>query len=206
MGHTVFRFDDCHEVLTSSARMAEPSDYVRKVKKALEKELPWSAVPEEHREIYKQAPDKEWTTWLKYEAVKVLDPECSRYVEQNTDPSRILAARVCYRDKNAVTPWLEVKPKARIVCRGDSDPDLLELRRDAPTLTRLGLMLLLQLAASWLARLHRLCRHHWSIFARRLISSKAEGTFVHPTAAGRTTRSSSWTAVAGGERHFRTSQ
>ena len=77
-----------------------------------------------------------------------MDPACSRHVEENIDPARILAARVCYRDKHAATPWLEIKPKARIVCRGDADPDLLELRRDAPTLTRLGLMLILQLAAS----------------------------------------------------------
>ena len=91
---------------------------------------------------------KEWNTWLKYEAVLILNPECSRQVELMVDASRILAARVCYRDKHAATPWLEIKPKARIVCRGDNDPDLLELRRDAPTLTRLGLMLILQLAAS----------------------------------------------------------
>ena len=41
-----------------------------------------------------------------------------------------------------------MKPKARLVCRGDRDPDLLELCRDAPTLTRAGLMCILQIAAS----------------------------------------------------------
>ena len=147
-GHSIFRVEECHEVLQVQDGWQNPQTMSRKDKKALEKELPWSAIPEEHKEIYKQALAKEWSTWMKYEAVKVLDLECSRHVEQTVDPARILAARVCYRDKHAATPWLEMKPKARIVCRGDNDPDLLELRRDAPTLTRLGMMLLLQVAAS----------------------------------------------------------
>ena len=151
-GYTVFKLktDYDHHVLQVQPGWQNPQTMSRKDKKSLERELPWSAIPEEQKELYRQALWKEWQTWLKYEAVKVLDPECSRYVEENIDPSRILSARVCYRDKHAATPWLEVNPKARIVCRGDNDPDLLELRRDAPTLTRLGLMLLLQIAASWL--------------------------------------------------------
>ena len=124
------------------------SEISRKERKALEKELPWSAIPEDQRELYRQALVKEWTTWLRYEAVRVLSWDCSRQVELSFDPARILAARACYRDKHAATPWLEIKPKARIVCRGDADPDLLELRRDAPTMTRLSLMILLQLAAA----------------------------------------------------------
>ena len=35
---------------------------------------------------------------------------------------------------------MPIKYKARIVCRGDMDPGLLSLRRDAPTLARLSLM------------------------------------------------------------------
>ena len=56
--------------------------------------------------------------------------------------------RVCYRNKNAAYPWLPVKHKARIVCRGDRDPDITVLRRDAQTMTRLSLMVLLQVAAA----------------------------------------------------------
>ena len=147
-GATVFKLLGPREVHQAQTEWQNPQTMSRKDKKALEKELPWSAIPEEQRDLYRQALVKEWTTWQKYQAVEVLDPACSRHVEENIDPARILAARVCYRDKHAATPWLEIKPKARIVCRGDADPDLLELRRDAPTLTRLGLMLILQLAAS----------------------------------------------------------
>ena len=91
---------------------------------------------------------KEWDTWLKYEAVVVLNNEASNYVSQNVDSSRILNTRVCYRNKNAAFPWMPIKYKARIVCRGDMDPDLLSLRRDAPTLARLSLMVILQIAIS----------------------------------------------------------
>ena len=147
-GTTTFKVVTQSGIFEVQLDWQNPQTMSRKDRKALEKELPWSAIPDEQKELYRQALVKEWNTWLKYEAVKVLDTACSRYVENNIDKSRILAARVCYRDKHAATPWLEIKPKARIVCRGDADPDLLELRRDAPTLTRLGLMLLLQLGAS----------------------------------------------------------
>eukprot|EP00913_Durusdinium_trenchii_P020900 g19638.t1 len=120
----------------------------RKERKALEKELPWTSIPEEQKPLFREALVREWTTWLRYKAVEVLDLACSKHVESHFDPARILASRVCYRDKRAATPWLEVKPKARLVCRGDQDPDLLELRRDAPTMTRLSLMLILQLSAA----------------------------------------------------------
>ena len=146
-GKTIFKIL-VRSAMEAHAEWQNPERMSRKDRKALEKELPWSAIPDEQKELYRQALVKEWNTWLKYEAVLILNPECSRQVELMVDASRILAARVCYRDKHAATPWLEIKPKARIVCRGDNDPDLLELRRDAPTLTRLGLMLILQLAAS----------------------------------------------------------
>ena len=121
----------------------------RKEMKALEKELPWEAIPEEQRPGYEAALQKEWDTWKKYQAVEPLDLEASAWVEQNVDPARILPTRVCYRNKNAAYPWLPVKEKARLVCRGDKDPDILSLRRDAPTLTRLSLMVILQTAASF---------------------------------------------------------
>ena len=120
----------------------------RKEQKALDREIPYHKIPEDQKEGYREALMKEWGTWMKYEAVKILDNEASAFVEQHVDPSRILATRVCYRNKNAAFPWLPIKYKARIVCRGDQDPDLLTLRRDAPTMTRLSLMLILQIAAS----------------------------------------------------------
>ena len=121
----------------------------RKDQKALEKEIPRHLIPEEQQHLYEEARRKEWDTWKKFEAVKPLDQQASQWVEQNVDRGRILSTRFCYRNKNAAYPWLEVRAKARLVCRGDQDPDLLTLRRDAPTLTRIGLMIILQIAASF---------------------------------------------------------
>ena len=120
----------------------------RKEQKALEKELPWHMIPPEELNGYLAALQKEWDTWCKYQAVNVLDLEASKYVEEHVPRERILSTRVCYRNKNAAYPWLPVKHKARLVCRGDMDPDLLTLRRDAPTMTRLSLMVICQIAAS----------------------------------------------------------
>ena len=120
----------------------------RKELKQLEKEIPWHLIPDEERKGYREALVKEWSVWLRYGAVVVLDLEASRYIEDHVDAARILNTRVCYRNKNAAYPWLPVKHKARLVCRGDQDPDLTTLRRDAPTMSRAGMFCLLQLAAS----------------------------------------------------------
>ncbi|CAE7586371.1 RE1 [Symbiodinium natans] len=120
----------------------------RKEAKALEKEIPFNQIPFEQKDSYAAALQKEWDTWTKYAAVEILSPHASQVVLEQYDSSRILDTRVCYRNKNAPYPWLPLKAKARLVCRGDRDPDLLTLRRDAPTLTRLGLMVILQIAAS----------------------------------------------------------
>ena len=91
-GATIFKFKKHHSVHQTQAEWQNPQTMSRKDKKALEKELPWSAIPEDQKELYRQALVKEWTTWQKYQAVEVLDKECSKYVEEHIDPARILAA------------------------------------------------------------------------------------------------------------------
>ena len=140
-----------HIPILENERHATPTYGImatRKEQKALEKEIPFHMIPDDQRQGYHDALVKEWGTWCKYEAVKVLDMEASQWVPNSVPPNRILSTRVCYRNKNAAFPWMPVKHKARIVCRGDQDPDLLTLRRDAPTMTRLSLMVICQLAAS----------------------------------------------------------
>ena len=120
----------------------------RKELKQLEKEIPFHLIPDEEREGHREALMKEWSTWIRYGAVVLLDIEASRAVEAQVSPSRILQTRVCYRNKNAAYPWMPVKHKARLVCRGDQDPDLTTLRRGAPYMSRAGMFCLLQIAAS----------------------------------------------------------
>eukprot|EP00913_Durusdinium_trenchii_P002034 g1880.t1 len=66
----------------------------RKELKQLEKEIPWHLIPDEEREGYREALVKEWSVWLRYGAVVVLDLEASRYVEDHVDAARILNTRV----------------------------------------------------------------------------------------------------------------
>lgn len=106
----------------------------RKEQKALDKDIPWHMIPVEHVAGFNEALSK--------------DLQASAAVEKPVDPARILATRVCYTNKKAAYPWMPFKYKAPIACHGDADPDITTLRRDAPTLTRLALMVLLQLAAS----------------------------------------------------------
>ena len=94
-GTTTFKVVTQSGIFEVQLDWQNPQTMSRKDRKTLEKELPWSAIPDEQKELYRQALVKEWNTWLKYEAVKVLDTACSRYVENNIDKSRILAARVC---------------------------------------------------------------------------------------------------------------
>jgi hypothetical protein len=145
----------------------------RKDQKALEREIPFHMIPDDQREGYADALAKEWQTWCKYEAVSVLDLEASEHVMANVDPSRILATRVCYRNKNVAFPWMPIKYKARIVYCGDQDTDLLTLRRDAPALARLSLMLICHdLSTGSVHDWHVQCGHHRSLFARRPIPCK----------------------------------
>ena len=110
-----------------------------KEQKALDKDIPWHMIPVEHAAGFNEALSK--------------DLQAPAAVEKPVDPARILATRVCYRNKKAAYSWMPFKYKAPIACHGDADPDITTLRRDAPTLTRLALMVLLQLAASMEGRL-----------------------------------------------------
>ena len=120
----------------------------RKEQKALDREIPYHLIPEDERAAYHEALCKEWSTWERYAAVKVLDKAASEAVEKYVDKNRILDTRICYRNKNAAFPWMPPKHKGRLVCRGDRDPDITSLRRDAPTMSRMAMMVLLQVAAA----------------------------------------------------------
>ena len=107
-----------------------------KERKALDRESPFRLIPDNQKENYAAALGKEWANWLRFSAVKVLSVAASQAALLEYPKERFLASRVCYRDKNATKQTGEVAAKARIVARGDRDPGLLALRRDAPTMTR----------------------------------------------------------------------
>ncbi|CAK0805201.1 unnamed protein product [Prorocentrum cordatum] len=122
----------------------------KKDQKALIREIPWSQIPDGQKQLYRGALAREWSSWQRFSAVEVLDLKISKQIELDVEEKkRIIPSRVCYRDKNAVRGVSEIDAKARLVGVGRNDPDILTLRRDAPTLTRAGFYILLQVVASW---------------------------------------------------------
>ncbi|CAE7245918.1 RE2 [Symbiodinium sp. CCMP2592] len=130
--------------------------------KRQEKELRWSEIPESARPLFKEAEKVQWEEHLSYDALEPLTSEQSQWVRANVPSSRILPCRWAYRDKNwaarksAEQTEGEDEPKwrckSRLVIGGHRDPDLgvKDLDTDAPTLSRPGLLCLMQLLANGL--------------------------------------------------------
>ncbi|CAK0908408.1 unnamed protein product [Prorocentrum cordatum] len=122
----------------------------KKDQKALIREIPYSQIPADQLHLFREALAREWSSWQRFSAVEVLDLKTSKSIESDPEKKkRIIPSRVCYRDKNAGRGVSEIDAKARIVGIGYNDPDIMTLRRDAPTLTRAGFYILLQTISSW---------------------------------------------------------
>ncbi|CAE7213744.1 GIP [Symbiodinium sp. CCMP2592] len=120
--------------------------------KALEKEIPWRLIPAEQHSAFKEAEQKQWREHVQHGALEALSVSQSRQVLA-TKPDRILGSRFAYKDKlwcqRKGNPSLGWKPKARLVIHGHRDPDLSKgLPTHAPTISRQGIHLLLQILAS----------------------------------------------------------
>ena len=113
--------------------------------KQLEKEISWGQIPPEERHHYRAAELTQWQEHVEFGAVRALSVEESRQVLDDTDPSRILRARFAYKEEDAS---LGPKAKARLCVAGHCDPDLgqKDMAVDAPTASRLSLLVCLQLA------------------------------------------------------------
>ncbi|CAE7325492.1 RE2, partial [Symbiodinium microadriaticum] len=141
---------------TYDAYMMKLAKTPRGREKALEKEIPWSMVPPEQQENFKQAELKQYSEHVEHNALEPLSVEVSRKVMKE-QPDRVLNSRFAYRDKHwsrrRQEPSLSWKAKARLVIAGHRDPDLLSgLPTHAPTISRQGIHLLLQVLASNLRR------------------------------------------------------
>ena len=124
--------------------------------KALEKELPWSMIPPEQHQGFKDAELRQWEEHVEHAALLPLSVEDSRKVLREK-PDRVLNSRFAYRDKlwsrRREQPDIGWKHKARLVISGHRDPDLLSgLPTHAPTISRQGILLLLQILASNLSK------------------------------------------------------
>ena len=129
----------------------------RKVRKQLQKEIPWQMIPKEHRHLFEEAMRKEWRNWLTWKSVRVCSvAESDRIRADPTLANRIIGSRFAFRNKQAGKDVEELRQRgeppviarARLCGQGFTDPDKWKLRRDSPTASRLGVMFVLQVAAS----------------------------------------------------------
>ena len=97
---------------------------------------------------FEAAIQKEWSAWLRHQAVTVVTPEQAAKVDRNL----IIGSRFVFTDKNEILradqPDLDLAAKARLVVRGFEENELGKFRRDAPTGSQLAQHLICQIAAS----------------------------------------------------------
>ena len=155
------------------AMMTKKAKTTRGREKQLEKEIPWSMIPPELHERFRQAEQKQWGEHVKYEAMEPVSLQESREILANRG-HRVLPSRFAYKDKwwskRKRDPSLDWRPKARLVIGGHLDPDLStgRLQTDAPTVSRQGVMALLQLLSSNL-------KHGWKGFAGDITAAFLQG-------------------------------
>ncbi|CAE7204839.1 RE1 [Symbiodinium microadriaticum] len=142
---------EAHAALHEAYMMKFPKT-PRGREKALEKELPWGMIPPEQHQGFKDAELRQWEEHVEHKALEALSIEESRQVLKDK-PQRVLNSRFAYRDKlwsrRREQPDVGWKHKARLVISGHKDPDLLTgLPTHAPTISRQGILLLLQILAS----------------------------------------------------------
>ena len=134
-----------------------------KLRRMLEKEIPFDRIPAEERELYRAAEEKEWQSWLEYDSCEILSREESERVERE-EKERILPSRYVFRNKHAglrdqFGKPLPVKAKARLCLQGHLCPDSRsgQLQVDSPTIERVSTMLFLHqvISMGWLK--------HWYI-------------------------------------------
>ena len=120
----------------------EDSGLKRTQRQALKREVPWKSIGAADQPAFIEAMEKEWNEWKKWSS-------CQKFTGdvESIPKELILPSRVCYRWK-PIDGGSSFKAKARIVIQGFKDPHLPLLSRDAPVLSRLGLMCLLQWASS----------------------------------------------------------
>ena len=141
--------DEHHDV-----HMIKKARTPRSREKQLEKEMPWSMIPESMRPAFREKEMVQWREHVDTGALEVLSVAESETVRRVQHPSRILSSRFAYRDKHLgrrrADPTIPWKPKSRLVVGGHQDPDVgvADIAVDSPTVSRASLISLLQICAS----------------------------------------------------------
>ena len=119
------------------------------------KEILKNQISKEDWPKFLRAFEDEWSEWLRLGAGSIIEPEQAKDVPEED----IIGSRPVFTDRNAKhrnknNPDIPVKPKARIVTRGDQERLKEQLRKDSPTGSLLGAHTVTQTAVSkrWVLR------------------------------------------------------
>ena len=103
----------------------------------------------EEKAEFLQAKEKEWKGMVQSGAVRVLSgEETERVLASKAEYERIMESRFLDTKKPDDSQKRGWKAKSRLIVKGFTDPDLLDLETYAPTLSREGFMMVMQLVAS----------------------------------------------------------
>ena len=112
-------------------------------------ELHYEKETEEMREALDQSRGKEWSNWLKYQAVRI--PDEAEVERMKAEGMKAIPMKWVDVDKNAKlrtaeTPEVDRKLKSRLVLRGDLEPG--DYRVDCPTTSTMAAHMVFSFAAS----------------------------------------------------------
>ncbi len=129
----------------------------KKVRKQLDREIPFELIPVAHKHLYEAAILKEWQEWLGWDAVGILSRAESEQLWQDPGFRRAgIPTRFAFRNKHAGRDPTELKrlnlalvaAKARLCIQGFRQKNKHLLRKDSPTISRVGFFCVLQVVCS----------------------------------------------------------
>ncbi|CAE7621320.1 RE1 [Symbiodinium sp. CCMP2592] len=122
-------------------RAPEQLSYLATVGKRARAEVHVKDLSAAELQLFNQAKQKEIQCWIQTSAIKSV-------LRQRLNPEQILRSRWILTWKNPEPGDTQRKAKARLVVLGYQDPKLVDVSRDAPTLSKEGRALVLQTIAS----------------------------------------------------------
>ena len=167
-GHEVLMVHPQSEEMTlngdsdSEAESSEASPSVKKlvpkkVRKQLDREIPFELIPVARKHLYEAAILKEWQEWLGWDAVEILSRAESEKLWQDPEFRRaVIPTRFAFRNKHAGRDPTEftrlnlalVAAKARLCIQGFRQKNKHLLSKDSPTISRVGFFCVLQVVCS----------------------------------------------------------
>ena len=144
-------------------------------KAARSKEVKWKRMSGREQIAFRQAVAKQWAAWLENDAVDVIAPNeadsIRSVLRKKGQSNRVMQSRFVFVDKHAgkstTDKPLPIKASARIVVPGYADPDVLEIRRDAPTAC-IGILLAISASRG---------RQKWTLLSADVSAAFLKGEF-----------------------------